>query len=293
MEEAIQKADILIEALPYIQRFRTKIVVIKLGGSAMENPECLGGVLEDVAFLQAVGVRPILVHGGGKFVTEAMAAEGLEARFVAGRRYTDEATLRVAERVLSGDINARIVRGIKKAGGAAVACHAGALVVVRASRRDGVDEAGRPADLGWVGDVTRVDEKLLGEIAGNSVVPVVAPIARGFGDEKYNVNADSVASGIAGAMRSEKAVFMSDTHGILRDPSDPGSLVSSLYEDEVRELISSGVVSGGMLPKVEACLGALDAGVGKAHIIDGRIRHSVLLEIFTERGVGTEILKRV
>jgi acetylglutamate kinase len=147
-------------------------------------------------------------------------------------------------------------------------------------------------DLGWVGEVTHVAEELLTEVTVSDVVPVVAPIARGFGDELYNVNADTVAGEIAGAMRSEKAVFMSDTHGILRDPSDPESLASTLYEDEVNAMVSAGVISGGMMPKVEACLRALELGVGKAHIVDGRIRHSVLLEIFTERGVGTQILRR-
>jgi acetylglutamate kinase len=293
MESAIQKADILVEAMPYIQRFRRKIVVVKLGGSAIENPEALQGVLEDVAFLQAVGTRPVLVHGGGKFITEAMADEGLEPRFIEGLRCTGEATLKVAIRVLCDELNSRIVAGIKKAGGAAAPCHPGRLVCMRASRREATDRSGVPVDLGWVGDVTHVDEALLADITASDVVPVVAPIVKGFGEELYNVNADAVAGEIARAMRSEKAVFMSDTHGILRDPSDPDSLASTLYEDEVRRMIAAGTISGGMMPKVEACLRALDAGVGKAHIVDGRIRHSVLLEIFTGRGVGTQILKRM
>jgi acetylglutamate kinase len=297
MEEAIRKADVLIEAMPYIQRFAGKPVVIKFGGNAMENDAVLDDVLEDVVFLAAVGIRPIVVHGGGPQISEAMEKAGLEPRFVLGHRVTDAAALKVVVRVLSEDINAAICRRIEAFGGRAHPTYHDGRTPLRARKKlmsvpDG--KGGRQElDLGFVGEVIAVDAQGMTRAAAQGAVLVVPPIAQDEGGQLYNVNADTAAAAVAGGVGAEKIVFLSNVHGIMADPADPGSLLSTVAESGVEAMVAQGVITGGMLPKVAACVRALEAGVRKAHIIDGRLPHSLLLEIFTDRGIGTQIVKDI
>jgi acetylglutamate kinase len=290
MQEAIAKAETLIEALGYIQRFSGKIVVVKMGGSVMENEQALIDMLTDVVFMNAVGMRPVLVHGGGKAISNAMEQRGLEVQFVKGRRYTDQRTLTVVEHVLCNEVNRHIVSLIEERGSAAMGLHTLSSGVLFGEKLF-LEEAGRRIDLGFVGEVTRVNAALTRLLCESDTIPVIAPLARDRTGAKLNCNADTAAGEVAAALKAEKFVVVSDTHGIRRDPDDPDSVAGSLREEEIREMIASGAISGGMLPKVEACLRALDAGVKRAHIIDGRFGHSLLLEIFSDRGVGTLIQK--
>ncbi len=290
MEEAIRKARVLIEALPYIQSFRDGVVVIKFGGSAMEDESILDGVLQDIVFMSAVGIRPVIVHGGGPSISMEMGRRGKQPKFVRGHRVTDEETMEIVAEVLSR-INGDIVARIEALGGRAESFAEAGGGVLRARKKPPIDDpaAGR-LDFGLVGTVEEVDTEPLTRLCARRVVPVLAPLGRGPSGEALNINADSAASFVAGALKAVKVVFLSDVHGIMTDPEDDDSLVPTLSEDELNDLIGRGVIQGGMLPKVEACLEALEAGVGKAHIIDGRINHSLLLEIFTKQGVGTQIL---
>jgi acetylglutamate kinase len=297
MEEAIRKAAVLIEAMPYIQRFAGKAVVIKFGGNAMESEKVLDDVLEDVAFLAAVGIRPVVVHGGGPQISQAMAQAGLEPRFVGGHRVTDAQTLKVAVRVLSEEINAAICRRIEKFGGRAHPTYREGHTPLRARKKlmpvRGADGKEQTVDVGFVGDVVGVEAERMLSIAAEGAVLVVPPIGEGEAGQLYNVNADTAAAAVAAGLRAEKIVFLSNVHGIMADPADPQSLLSSVAESDVGRMIAQGVITGGMLPKVAACVRALDAGVRKAHIIDGRLPHSLLLEIFTDKGIGTQIIKDV
>lgn len=290
MNDAIRKAEVLIEALSYIRTFREKLTVIKLGGSAMEDPDALKATLQDVAFMATVGMRPILVHGGGKPIDRAMAQAGLTPRKVQGRRYTDDATLDIVVRVLREEINADIVRQIRSFGGRAVGLHTGPLQALFGDQLRLPGDDGAPIDLGRVGQVTRVDGDLLTDFCAGGVVPVIPSLALD-GDARWlNVNADTAAAAVAAAVKAEKLVFLSDIPGILMDRRDEATLVRHLDAPGVNDLITRGVIDSGMIPKVEACLESLRAGVGKTHMIDGRLRHSLLLEIYTDRGVGTEIV---
>jgi len=290
MQDAITKASFLIEALPYIQRFRGTVVIVKLGGAAMDLEGGFGGVLADVALMEAVGMRPIVVHGGGPFISQRMKDVGKEPVFVRGRRVTDAETLEIARSVLVDVLNARLCEEVRAAGAGAVAVHPrGASCLL--GRRVGPQEIdGETVDLGLVGEIEEVGREVLLGLCSENVVPVVAPLALDRNGQLLNVNADSVAAAVAQALVAQKIIFMSDTHGILRDPEDPDSLASTLHENEIREMVTRGAISRGMLPKVEACLAALHAGVSKAHVVDGRIRHSLLLEMFTDEGIGTEIV---
>jgi acetylglutamate kinase len=290
MDSAIRKADVLIEALSYIRQFRGRAIVIKLGGSAMEEPEALAATLQDVVFMATVGLRPVLVHGGGKPIDRAMAAAGLEPRKVQGRRFTDEATLAIVVRVLMEEINADIEGRIRQLGGRAVGPHLGAVQYLLGEKLllDGPE--GRPVDLGRVGRVTRVDVALIQDFCAAGVVPVIPSVAQDENGDWLNVNADTAAAAVAAQLGAEKLVLLTDTPGILADRADPASLVSSLDAARCDELVRRRVIAEGMIPKVEACLDSLRAGVKKTHIIDGRLRHSLLLEIYTDRGVGTEIV---
>ena len=294
MEEAIRKAGALIEALPYIQHFKGKQVVVKFGGAAMEDERVVDDVLEDVVFLATVGIRPILVHGGGKAVSRAMQQSGIEPRFVAGHRATDEATLQIVVRVLAEQVSPLIVRRIEAHGGRAVSAFQSGRSPLRARKKkivvDAEDGTARELDLGLVGEVVSVDREALLAPGGSGAILVVPPIGQDESGQLYNVNADSAAAAIAREIVAEKIVFLSDVHGIMARPGEPGSLLSSVDKAQVDELIARGVISGGMLPKVQACLEAIAAGVRKAHIIDGTLAHSLLLEIFTDAGVGTEIV---
>jgi acetylglutamate kinase len=286
MDDAIRKAAALIEAMPYLRRFRDRLIVIKLGGSAMEDAAALDTTLQDVVFFSTVGLRPILVHGGGKPIDRAMATAGLTPRKVLGRRYTDTATLEIVVRVLIDEINADILNRIRRIGGRAIGLHRPPLAALFGERLtlDGTD-------LGYVGRVTRVDTELLASFCAGGVVPVLPSVALSDEGGWLNINADTAAAAVAANMRAEKLVFLSDTPGILRDRNDPSTLIPHLNAAGCTELICSGIIDAGMIPKVEACLDALRAGVGKTHMIDGRVPHSLLLEIYTDRGVGTEIVK--
>ncbi|MDR3632702.1 MAG: acetylglutamate kinase [Isosphaeraceae bacterium] len=289
-EEAIRKADVLIEALGYIRKFHGRFTVIKLGGSVMENPESLRALLVDVVFMQTVGMRPVVVHGGGKAITHAMEQAGLEAKFVQGRRYTDDATLAIVARVLAEEINADIVRHIVKFGGKASGLHHKTTECLFGRRLLLPDGQGGGIDLGRVGEVTEVDAQTIENLCLAGVVPVLPSLAEDDDEKLLNVNADTAAAAVAMALKADKLVFLTDTPGILRNRNEPESLIRGLTPDECRALIQQGVIDKGMIPKVEACLTSLEAGVRKTHIIDGRLRHSLLLEMYTDRGIGTEIV---
>lgn len=289
MDDAIRKADVLIEALSYIRTFRDRLTVIKLGGSAMENPDSLRTTLQDVVFMATVGLRPILVHGGGKPIDRAMAAAGLKPRKIQGRRYTDDETLAIVVRVLLDEINAGIVAQLRSFGGRAVGLHSGSLQCLFGERLLLPRADGQPVDLGRVGRVTRVDRDLIETFCTAGVVPVIPSLAFDAADGWLNVNADTAAAAVAGEVKAEKLVLLTDTPGILMDRTDEGSLVRNLDATGCRDLIGRGIIDEGMIPKVEACLDSLQAGVRQTHVIDGRLRHSLLLEIYTDSGVGTEI----
>lgn len=289
MEEAIRKATVLIEAHQYIRKFAGRVVVVKVGGSIMDDPKRLGSLMKDICFLDTVGIRPVLVHGGGKRISEAMAAEGLEAQFVQGRRYTDERTLTIAEHVLVNEINKFIVGRIDDHDHYGMGLHSLGSCVLFGKRLYLKGEEGRQVDIGLVGEVERVNAKLLEALVDAGTVPVIAPIARDGAGGKLNVNADSAAGMVAAEMKAEKLVLVSDTHGIRTGEGDE-TLASHLTKGEIEALVDQGVVGSGMLPKVESCFCALEGGVKKTHIIDGRIPHALLLEIFSREGVGTEIV---
>lgn len=290
MDEAISKASGLVEALGYIQRFHNKTVVVKVGGSIMDDEKTLATLLTDIVFMNYVGMRPVLVHGGGKAINQAMEKAGLQPQWVQGRRYTDERTLAIAEHVLCNQINRFIVNFIQSQGCEAMGLHSLSSVVLFAEKTFLSGPDGRKIDLGLVGEVKSVNARLLQLLVQADAVPCIATIARDMAGGKLNVNADTAAGAVAAAMKAEKFVVVSDTHGIRSDPNDPASLVSHLNVAQIEDMVKSGVISSGMLPKVEACIQALRAGVPKAHIIDGRIPHALLLEIYTDQGIGTEIV---
>ncbi|MEM1107444.1 MAG: acetylglutamate kinase [Planctomycetota bacterium] len=289
MQHAIDKAAALVEAHAYIRKFAGAVVVVKIGGSIMDEPDTLASLVQDVCFMASVGMRPIMVHGGGKAINAAMTKAGLEAQFVQGRRYTDERTLAIAEHVLVNQINQGIVETVGSFGSRGMGLHSLASCVVfgKVLKLDG--EGGRKIDIGLVGEVDWVNADLLNAILDAGIVPVIAPIARDAAGGKLNINADSVAGHVAAAIDAEKLVLVSDTHGIRRS-EDVADLATHLTRSQIDGLIETGVISAGMLPKVEASLTAVGAGVRKAHIIDGRIPHSLLLEVYTDTGIGTEIV---
>ena len=289
MQEAIEKADVLIEALEWIRQFRGKITVIKLGGSVMEDPRAMGHLLLDVVFMETVGMHPVVVHGGGAAISRAMDAAGLKPRFVQGRRYTDDAALRIVQRVLAYEVNEQLASEIEDLGGRAKPLNFRTHNVLGGEPLQLEDENGQPIDLGHVGTITTVDEPAIRSLCREGIVPVIPSMCMTEDGQKLNVNADTAATAVARALGAEKLVFLSDVNGVRRDKNDPDSLVHSLSADQAREMIDSGTIDAGMIPKVQACLETLERGVHKVHIIDGRLRHSLLLEIYTSRGIGTEI----
>jgi acetylglutamate kinase len=295
MDDAIAKAAALVEAHEYIRRFEGKIVVVKLGGSIMDDPLALCLLVQDVCFLDAVGMRPVIVHGGGKSITAAMQKAGLETQFVQGRRYTDERTLAIAEHVLVNEVNRDIVATINSFDHRGMGLHSLASCVVFARRLFLTAPPAKPGepvrriDIGFVGEVESVNAPLIQALVEAEYIPVIAPIARDAAGNKLNVNADSVAGHVAAALKAEKLVLVSDTHGI-RTSENTDSLARHLTKAQIEKLVQDGVVTAGMLPKVEASFTALGGGVAKAHIIDGRIPHSLLLEVYTTEGIGTEIV---
>jgi acetylglutamate kinase len=285
MEEVISKAATLLEALPYIQRFRSQIFVIKYGGSFMDSDDLdvRHRVARDIVFLEAVGINPVLVHGGGKAITRALQTAGFKAHFVQGQRVTDAATMEIVERVLSREINVEIVKAIEDFGGRARG-FAGSEIF--RCQKLVCDER----DLGFVGQVVDVNTEPLRECIRRSVTPVISPTARGE-EGIYNCNADIAAAKTAVALKARRLVFMSDVPGLLRDPKDDSTLMRHLRVEEVPKLKRAGVISTGMLPKVDSAIAAIESGVEKVQFVDGRIPHSVLLEIFTDAGVGTEVVR--
>ena len=294
MQEAIDKSAALVEAHEYIKRFQGRMVVVKIGGSIMDEAATLRGLLRDLCFLATVGMRPILVHGGGKSVNDAMAEAGIEPQFVQGRRYTDERTLAIAEHVLVNQVNRWICAEIEAEDHHAMGLHSLGSCAVFAKRLflevpDAEAGRTRKVDVGHVGEVEWINAGLLEALTEARYVPAIAPIARDSAGGKLNVNADSVAGHVAAALGAEKLVLVSDTHGI-RTSEDAESLASHLRKAEIEELIERNVIKEGMLPKVEACITALEGEVTKAHVVDGRIQHSLMLEIYTDKGIGTEIV---
>src|SRR5438046_5301649 len=291
MRDLISKAEVLLEALPYIQRFRSQTFVIKYGGSFMDSPDpdVRDGVARDVVFLEAVGINPVVVNGGGKAITRAMDAAGLKADFIQGMRVTDEATVNVVERVLSNEINPEIVKTINALGGKARGFCGTEIFTCRKCLRKG--PAGDDLDLGFVGEVTAVNTEPLRECIRRSVTPVISPTARGQDGQVYNCNADVAAARTAIALKARRLVFMSDVPGLLRDPKDDATLMSHLPALDVPELKRAGVSGEGQVPKVDSAIAAIESGVEKVQFVDGRIPHSVLLEIFTDAGVGTEVVR--
>jgi len=283
MEELIHKASVLVEALPYIRKFEGKTVVIKYGGSAMTDPRIRKSTAEDVVLMKYVGMNPIVVHGGGPAITGMLKRMDIETRFHQGRRVTDDDTIQVVEMVLSGHVNKDVVSLLNQAGGRAVGLSgkdANLLFARKIEFEDG-------ADIGHVGRIVNVDAHVLKVLCDAGVIPVVAPVATDADGGTWNVNADTAAGEIAAALQTEKLVFLTDTPGLLRDKDDPETLIHQLHYHEVEQLKKEGVIAGGMIPKVEACAKALDYGVMRTHIIDGRVPHALLLEIFTDRGLGT------
>jgi len=291
MEEAIAKAGALIEAMEYIRRFRGRIVVVKLGGSVLDDTALQKEMLTDIAFMATVGMRPIIVHGGGKAITRAMNEAGLEPVWVQGRRYTDERTLTIAEHTLVHKINTPICEILTELGCEPMGLHSLGSCALFAETLRLAGENGRKIDVGLVGQITSVNGQLLKKLCADGTIPVIASVAKDKAGGKLNVNADSAAGMVAAEVVAEKFVVVSDTHGIRTVIDDPDSWVSSLNGVQIKEMIDAGIITDAMFPKVEACITALDAGVSKAHIIDGRIPHSLLLEIYTDKGIGTQIVK--
>lgn len=287
----IEKAAVLLEALPYLQEFRGQTFLIKVGGSAMDDAALVRRLLRDVVFMEVAGINPVIVHGGGKAISAAMKNAGLEATFVGGQRVTTDEAMEIVERTLSREINPGLVEGLQAFGGRAIGVPGNeALIGERLTSWS--QEEGRDVELGRVGKVVDFDLSTIRAALASEIVPVVSPIASERGTKlSLNVNADLAAAALAAELKAAKLVFLSDVLGLMEDPSDPATLIPSLRADEVEGLIEKGVISGGMIPKVRSSVEALRAGVGKVHMIDGRISHSLLLEIFTERGIGTEIVK--
>jgi acetylglutamate kinase len=290
MQQMIEKASVLIEALPYIQKFRGDTVVVKFGGSIMESEIGYRNILKDVAFMECVGLQPVIVHGGGKSVSKKMREAHIQPNFVQGLRVTDEKTITVVESVLNNEVNPHLVEIIKNYGGKAHGIHGEDIIKVK--KHVGVDpQTGEQLDWGFVGKVISVDVEPIKAFLKADIIPVITPLGRGEDGHLYNVNADDVANAVACALQARKLVFLSDVPGLLRDINDPTSLISTLSLKEVEDLIERGIISGGMLPKIGGAVDALKAGVSKTHIIDSALPHSLLLELFTDKGVGTEIVK--
>jgi len=290
MQDLISKAATLLEALPYIQRFSHATFVVKYGGSFMDSPDpaVRFGVARDIVFLEAVEINPVVVHGGGKAITRAMEVAGLKANFIQGQRVTDEATANVVEQVLSREINPEVVKAINDLNGVARGFAGSDIFTCRKLWLSGPN--GEPVDIGFVGEVTSVNTAPLLECIANGVTPVISPTARGKDGKIYNCNADVAAAQTAIALNAHRLVFMSDVPGLMRDPKDPSTVISHLETHEVDALKKAGIVDKGMIPKVDSAVAAIKAGVNKVSFIDGRMPHAVLLEIFTDAGVGTEVV---
>ncbi len=289
-DQEIYKADILIEALPYLQAYRDQTILIKFGGSAMDNPDLVKSLMRDIVVMETMGLNPVVVHGGGKAISKAMADAGLEARFVNGLRVTTPEAIDIVERTLSGTINPGLVEMMRGHGGKAVGIP-GTNVFVGEKIVEH-DAEGNPVDIGMVGNVIGCQLSRVKEALSLQLTPVISPLARELGtSHSLNVNADLAAAALARELKPVKLVYISDVPGLMNDPSDPSTIIQSINRKEAFELIEKGVISGGMIPKVKSAVDALNAGVRKVHFIDGRLRHTLLLEIFTPEGIGTEIVR--
>ena len=284
-QKYLDKAEVLIEALPYIQRFNRKIIVVKYGGSAMIDEALKQGVIEDVVLLKLVGFKPIIVHGGGKEISRWVDKVGMKTRFIDGLRVTDSDTMELAEMVLA-KVNKELVSKVQTLGvkAASICGKDGGLLKAKKKLLDG-------QDIGFVGDIDKVDVKILKDLLEKDFLPIVFPIGMDNEGNSYNINADEAAAAIATALKAEKLAYLSDVEGVRKDPQDPESVISELYANEAEALIEDGTISGGMIPKIENCIDAISRGVSRVHIMDGRIPHSLLLEIFTNKGTGTAIMK--
>ncbi len=289
VKTAIEKANTLIEALGWIRQFRDKTTVIKLGGSVLDDQDALHHILMDIHFMETVGMRPVVVHGGGKRISAAMAAAQIEPRFIQGRRYTDAKTLEIVERVLAKETNEFLAGEFEKIGGRGMTLNFESTPVLTGQVLQLADDHGNSIDLGFVGEVTQVDRLVIDNLCYAGQVPFIPSMCETEDGQKLNVNADTVATKIAQELGAEKLVILSDIPGVLADESNPESLISTLSKSQALEMIDQGRISGGMIPKVQACLETIDRGVSKVHIVDGRIRHSLLLEIYTSSGIGTVI----
>lgn len=285
--EAYQKAQVLVEALPYFKAFDEKIFVIKIGGNAMNESTLFEDTLQDIVFMEQVGICPVIVHGGGPHISEKLKEKGVETKFVDGLRVTDRQTLEAVDEAFQ-EINESIRETMLKSGGRAVSIHGARDGILQAEKKK--IEAKPELDLGFVGHLNEVNILPIVKQTSSGVVPVISPLAKGKDGEVYNVNADTAAAKISEALKAEKLVFMSNIAGVLEKPDDKASLISSMTPARVKTFIEKGIISGGMLPKVEASLHALEMGVQKVHIVDGRRHHSLLLEIFTQQGIGTQFV---
>ncbi|MBI3736787.1 acetylglutamate kinase [Candidatus Sumerlaeota bacterium] len=283
VEKIVKKARVLAEALPFIQKFRGSTVVIKYGGNAMIDPKLKEQVIHDIVLMENVGINPVIVHGGGPEITAVMNRMGLKAEFYQGQRVTDADTLEITEMVLAGKLNGEIVSLINRAGGRAVGLSGKDAQLILARKMQ--EDSGK--DMGFVGDVSKVNPEIVHLLNQNNFIPVISPIGADEAGQTYNINADFVAAEIAAALKARKLVLLTDVLGILRDHNDEATLIQSVKESEVEGLIRDGIIGGGMIPKVRACLRALHGGVRKTHILDGRLQHSLLLELFTTEGIGT------
>ncbi|MBM3843668.1 MAG: acetylglutamate kinase [Verrucomicrobia bacterium] len=287
--EVTAKAKVLLEALPYIQDFRGSTFVVKYGGSFMDDPDPAARtrVAHDLAFLAACGINVVVVHGGGKAITKAMAESGLKATFVNGLRVTDAATIAVVKKTLDEIVNRDVCEAVASAKARPKGLPGDSVLVCQ---KLATDDDGNPVDLGYVGDVTEVKVKLIKKEISEGFIPIISPVAEGYDGKPYNINADLAAGRVASALRARRLVYMSDVPGLLSNPADPTSLISTLKTGQVEELKRRGVIDKGMRPKVQSAVRALEEGVQRVHFIDGRLAHSLLLEIFTDRGIGTEIV---
>ena len=290
MNTLLEKTEVLVEALPYIQRFRNSLMVVKFGGSAMEDPQLVARTMQDIVMLEAIGIRPVVVHGGGKAISAELKRLEIPVKFVNGLRYTCERTIKVVDQVLHDVVNRSLVKMGTECGGKL--CGISGKQVLKARKTMSVDPlTGKEEDVGFVGEVYGVNPTPILEAVEKGFIPVVTPLGSGDENTVYNINADTAACRIAAALHARKLVFMSDVPGILQDKDDESSLIGTIRTDEIDTLIKQGVLSGGMLPKIAGCVAALDAGINKVHMIDGRLKHSLLLEIFTSTGVGTQIVR--
>lgn len=285
MQGIIKKADVLIEALPYIRKFKGTVAVIKAGGSMTESRDIIEGILEDIIFLSSVGIKPVLIHGGGPRISEKMKRAGLKPRFVDGLRVTDAKTMKLVDETLD-ETNAEIANHIKELGGKAKALCGKRDKIIKAEK---LKYKGK--DIGYVGKIVSINSNPIKKTLESDTIPVISPVGFGVNGSTYNINADQAACEIAAALKADKLVLLTDTKGILRDESDEESLISTLKRKDAQDLIKRGIIQSGMIPKVKAAVAALNKGVKKTHIIDGRLSHAILLEIFTDKGVGTEIIR--